>query len=153
MGRDLLVQPALWQRHWKVDKKASESAAVGATVVMLLPARTDTKWFHEYICGKAEIRFIEGRLKFGGAKNNAPFPSMIVVLRRRYNEKKHRKSLMLYSSKQTAIHTKGGRCPECPPQEGKQYELPRRMKRLPSWQLLPRGAFDGKNMMCMRLHV
>ena len=51
------------------------------TVVMLLPARTDTKWFHEYIYGKAEVRFIKGRLKFGGAKNSAPFPSMVVVFR------------------------------------------------------------------------
>jgi len=47
--------------------------------VMLLPARTDTKWFHEYIYGKAEIRFIKGRLKFGGCKNPAPFPSMVVI--------------------------------------------------------------------------
>ena len=51
----------------------------GNTVVMLLPARTDTRWFHEYIYGKAEIRFIRGRLKFGGSKNAAPFPSMVVV--------------------------------------------------------------------------
>ena len=50
----------------------------GATVVMLLPARTDTKWFHDYIYGRAEIRFIRGRLKFGGG-NSAPFPSMVVV--------------------------------------------------------------------------
>lgn len=49
--------------------------------VMLLPARTDTKWFHNYIYNKAEIRFIRGRLKFGGSKNSAPFPSMIVVFR------------------------------------------------------------------------
>ena len=60
-------------------KKASES---NATVVMLLPARTDTKWFHEYIYGKAEVRFIKGRLKFGDAKNAAPFPSMIVIFKR-----------------------------------------------------------------------
>lgn len=53
------------------------------TIVMLLPARTDTKWFHEYIYGKAEIRFLRGRLKFGDAKNSAPFPSMIVVYRRK----------------------------------------------------------------------
>ena len=59
-------------------KKASESKT---TVVMLLPARTDTKWFHDYIYGKAEIRFIKGRLKFGNCKNSAPFPSMIVVFR------------------------------------------------------------------------
>lgn len=48
---------------------------------MLLPARTDTRWFHEYIYNKAEVRFIKGRLKFGGNKNAAPFPSMIVVFR------------------------------------------------------------------------
>ena len=48
-------------------------------VVMLLPARTDTIWFHTYIYGYAEIRFIKGRLKFGNAQNSAPFPSMIVV--------------------------------------------------------------------------
>lgn len=48
-------------------------------VVALLPARTDTRWFHDFIYGKAEIRFIKGRLKFGGAKWNAPFPNMIVV--------------------------------------------------------------------------
>lgn len=59
-------------------KKASESST---TVVMLLPARTDTKWFHEYIYNKAEIRFIKGRLKFGNSVNSAPFPSMIVIFR------------------------------------------------------------------------
>ena len=46
---------------------------------MLLPARTDTRWLHEYIYGKAEVRFIKGRLKFGGSKNSAPFPSMVVI--------------------------------------------------------------------------
>ena len=54
-----------------------------ATVVMLLPARTDTRWFHDYIYNKSntEIRFIKGRLKFGGCKNSAPFPSMVVIFR------------------------------------------------------------------------
>ena len=60
-------------------RKAAESSC---TVVMLLPARTDTKWFHDYIYGKAEIRFIRGRLKFGAAKNSASFPSMIVIFNR-----------------------------------------------------------------------
>lgn len=60
-------------------KKAYEESKAGATVVGLLPARTDTRYFHEYIYGKAEIRFIKGRLKFGDAKNSAPFPSMIVI--------------------------------------------------------------------------
>lgn len=59
--------------------KAAESAEKGAVVVMLLPARTDTRWFHDYINGRAEVRFVKGRLKFGGAKNSAPFPSMVVV--------------------------------------------------------------------------
>ena len=62
-------------------KKASEAASSGNTVVMLIPARTDTEWFHEYVYGKAEIRFIRGRVKFGGSKNNDPFPSMICVFR------------------------------------------------------------------------
>lgn len=46
---------------------------------MLIPARTDTNAFHEFINGKAEIRFVRGRLKFGNSKKNAPFPSLIVV--------------------------------------------------------------------------
>lgn len=50
---------------------------------MLVPSRTDTKWFHNWVYGKAEIRFVKGRIKFGGAKFNAPFPSMIVIYRRR----------------------------------------------------------------------
>ena len=60
-------------------KKAYESAKLGAVVVGLLPARTDTKWFHNYIYGKSEIRFICGRLKFGNCANSAPFPNMLVI--------------------------------------------------------------------------
>lgn len=62
-------------------RRALFASVSGATVVMLLPARTDTRWFHEYIYGKAEIRFVKGRLKFGGADNAAPFPSMVVIYR------------------------------------------------------------------------
>lgn len=46
---------------------------------MLIPARTDTRWFHRYIYNQQEVRFIKGRLRFNGAKYNAPFPSMIVI--------------------------------------------------------------------------
>lgn len=60
-------------------KKALISSLHGATVVMLLPARTDTSWFHDYILHHADIRWIRGRLKFGKAKSSAPFPSMVVV--------------------------------------------------------------------------
>ena len=59
--------------------KCAEAASKGATVVMLIPARTDTKWFHQHIYKKADVRFIKGRLKFGDSKDAAPFPSMVVV--------------------------------------------------------------------------
>lgn len=52
------------------------------TLVYLIPSRTDTKWFHEFIYNKAEIRFIKGRLKFGDSKNSAPFPSMICIFKK-----------------------------------------------------------------------
>lgn len=61
-------------------RKAFESAQAGALVVCLLPARCDTRWWHEYVM-RGEIRFFRGRLKFGDAKNSAPFPSAIVVFR------------------------------------------------------------------------
>ena len=57
------------------------SAGSGTLIVMLLPARTDTKAFHEYIYHHAEIRFLRGRLKFVDAKHPAPFPSMVVIFR------------------------------------------------------------------------
>lgn len=63
-------------------RKAYEESVKGSTVVCLLPARTDTKWFHDYIYHRAEIRFVRGRLKFGGSKNSAPFPSMVVIFNR-----------------------------------------------------------------------
>lgn len=66
----------------EVGKWVKKAYDASCTVVALLPARTDTKWFHEYIYGKAEIRFVRGRLKFGGASTNAPFPSMVVIWRK-----------------------------------------------------------------------
>lgn len=61
--------------------KGKEAADNGATVVFLVPARTDTRWFHEIVLPHAEIRFIKGRIKFGDSKVGAPFPSMLVVFR------------------------------------------------------------------------
>lgn len=61
-------------------RKAFESALAGATVVCLVPARTDTAWWHAYAV-HGEIRFLRGRLKFGRATQSAPFPSAIVVFR------------------------------------------------------------------------
>lgn len=61
-------------------KKAYEESLNGATVVCLIPARTDTMYWHDFIFDKADdIRFLKGRLKFGNGKNSAPFPSAIVV--------------------------------------------------------------------------
>lgn len=59
--------------------KAATEARRGAIVVGLLPASTDTAWFHDHIYGEAEIRFVRGRVRFVGGSYNAPFPSMIVV--------------------------------------------------------------------------
>lgn len=67
--------------------KAAEERLKGFTTVMLLPSRTDTRWFHDYVWDRTthrpregvELRFVKGRLKFGGASNSAPFPSLIVI--------------------------------------------------------------------------
>lgn len=64
-----------------VEKAFRESKNDGSVIVLLIPSRTDTKYFHNYIYHRAEIRFIKGRLKFGKSKNSAPFPSMIVIYR------------------------------------------------------------------------
>lgn len=61
-------------------RKAYESSLSGATVVCLVPARTDTKWWHDFAM-KGEIRFIKGRLKFSGNKRNAPFPNAVVIFK------------------------------------------------------------------------
>lgn len=65
-------------------KKAYEESQKGATVVCLIPSRTDTRYWHDYVMKADEIRFIKGRLKFGNSKNSAPFPSCIVVFRKHY---------------------------------------------------------------------
>ena len=61
-------------------QKAYESSIDGATVVCLVPARTDTGWWHDYVM-RGEVRFLRGRVHFGDSKNPAPFPSAVVVFR------------------------------------------------------------------------
>lgn len=69
--------------------KAHEQAIKGHTVVCLVPARTDTRWWHSDVwdqfnhapCFGVEVRFVRGRLKFGGSTNSAPFPSVVVIFR------------------------------------------------------------------------
>jgi len=69
-------------KHW--IKKAKQESKKGAIVVCLIPSRTDTIYWHEHIFaeekkGNCEVRFLKGRLKFGNAKNSAPFPSAVIV--------------------------------------------------------------------------
>lgn len=74
------MNPPYGREIGKWMQKAFESAQEGATVVCLVPARTDTRWWHRYVM-RGEIRYLRGRLKFGGAPNSAPFPSAIVIFR------------------------------------------------------------------------
>jgi len=74
------VNPPFSQRD-KWIQKGFEEWKKGKTVVFLIKSATDTKAFHKYILPHAEIRYIEGRLKFGGSKHPAPFPSMIAIFR------------------------------------------------------------------------
>lgn len=62
-------------------KKAIAEAARGATVVGLVPARTDTAWWQDVVMRAAEIRLVRGRLRFVGASAPAPFPSAVVIFR------------------------------------------------------------------------
>ena len=78
-----ILQSALRTRDRQVGSKGFRGSAGGYPIVLLIPARTDTAYFHDYIYGKAEIRFVRGRLRFtdddGNAADPAPFPSMVVI--------------------------------------------------------------------------
>jgi len=73
------MNPPYGRAIGKWVEKAYIAAEEGATVVCLLPARTDTKWWHDYVMRATEIRLVRGRLKFGDGANSAPFPSAIVI--------------------------------------------------------------------------
>lgn len=83
VGGSVYCNPPYGREIGKWVKKAFEEARSGYPIVLLIPARTDTTYFHDYIYGKAEIRFIRGRLRFtdeeGNAADPAPFPSMLVI--------------------------------------------------------------------------
>lgn len=78
-GRRNYVNPPYGKEIGKWIKKGFEEHRLGKLVVFLVPSRTDTKWWHEYIMKADEIRFIKGRLKFDDQKNPAPFPSAIAI--------------------------------------------------------------------------
>ena len=82
-GGAVFCNPPYGREIGKWVQKAFEEARGGDPIVLLIPARTDTAYFHDYIYGKAEIRFVRGRLRFtdddGNAADPAPFPSMVVI--------------------------------------------------------------------------
>ena len=67
-----------------VEKAYRESRTDHTVIVLLIPSRTETKYFHDFILHRSEVRFIKGRLRFSGSDENAPFPSMIVIFRGAY---------------------------------------------------------------------
>ena len=75
------MNPPYGREIGKWVRKACEESRRGATVVCLLPARTDTAWWHDYVIPHAEVTFVRGRIKFGSAKAGAPFPSAVAVFR------------------------------------------------------------------------
>lgn len=80
-GETVFCNPPYGRKVGAWVKKCYEHSLRGGVAVLLIHARTDTAWFHDWIYGKAEIRFVRGRLHFNGSKWNAPFPSMIVIYR------------------------------------------------------------------------
>lgn len=78
-NHSVYLNPPYGREIYDWCKKAYLEKDKAKVIVALLPARTDTRWFHEFIYKKAEIRFIKGRVHFDESKNAAPFPSMIVI--------------------------------------------------------------------------
>ena len=81
-GKSTFVNPPYGREIGKWLRKGFEEWQSGNTVVFLIPSRTDTKWWHEYCMKATEIRYVRGRLKFGGSKCGAPFPSAIVIFKK-----------------------------------------------------------------------
>ncbi len=77
------VNPPYGREIGKWLKKGFQEAKNGKLVVFLIPSRTDTKWWHDFVMKANEIRFIKGRLKFDDFKNSAPFPSCVVIFKSR----------------------------------------------------------------------
>lgn len=85
---NVFINPPYGRQIGSWVKKAYEECQISLNtkVVMLLPARTDTKWFHDYCAKSHKVFFVSGRIAFKGATSNAPFPSMIVVFDSRKNK-------------------------------------------------------------------
>ena len=87
-GETVFINPPYSKISEWVAKAHHEGTKDNTVVVMMIPARTDTRYFHDYIIHRSEIRFIEGRLHFNGSRYNAPFPSMVVIFRGARKRKK-----------------------------------------------------------------
>lgn len=83
-GHSVFCNPPYSKIAEWTEKCFREGCKDFTTVVMLVPSRTDTRYFHDFIYHRAEIRFVKGRLRFGKATANAPFPSMLVIFRGAY---------------------------------------------------------------------
>jgi phage N-6-adenine-methyltransferase len=80
-GHTVFMNPPYGDQIGKWVRKAWLESLNGTTVVCLIPSRTDTSYWHDYVMKATELRFIYGRVTFGGVKRHAPFPSVIVVFR------------------------------------------------------------------------
>jgi phage N-6-adenine-methyltransferase len=75
----VFCNPPYGREIGKWARKCFEASQAGALVVLFVPARTDTRWFHDWVHGKADVKFVCGRLRFGEAETSAPFPSMLAI--------------------------------------------------------------------------
>jgi len=78
-GETVFCNPPYGKDVGKWARKCRDHAMAGGIAVLLVHSRTDTRWFHDFVYHYAELRFVKGRLKFGGAPNTAPFPSLVAV--------------------------------------------------------------------------
>lgn len=84
-GQTVFCNPPYSEIAAWVEKAFRESRQDHTVVVLLIPSRTDTRYFHNFIYHRAEVRFVKGRIQFGESKMNAPFPSMVVIFRGAYS--------------------------------------------------------------------
>ena len=93
-GRSIVFMNPPYSECFAWVEKAFFASLGGATVVCLLPARTDSGWWHAFTAD-AEVRFLRGRLRFEGGKSSAPFPSVIVIFKAQNEDKSSSKASAL----------------------------------------------------------
>jgi phage N-6-adenine-methyltransferase len=106
------MNPPYGRTIGKWMRKARESAQNGATVVCLVPARVDTRWWHDYAT-HGQITFLRGRLKFGDAESSAPFPSALVVFSKTSGRKYYKQCIAcddIFVAERSHAEVCGNRC-------------------------------------------